>query len=80
MKYYQTFIVITSFTFPVDMLRYDGCFPHSEVDATKISRNLREHNYPLEVKIGRYIDNRHSKPTEGRWESFGCTIKDVETL
>lgn len=79
-KYYQTFVVKTSFTFPIDMLRYDGCFPHSEQDSGKIIRNLTEHEHPLEVKIGRYVDYKHSIPCIGRWESFNCQIDEITII
>ena len=78
-KYYQTFVVETVFNFPIDMLRYDGCFPHSEMDAGKIDRSLtlQGHN-PVEVKIGRYVSTKHDQPTVERWMSFGCKISEVE--
>jgi hypothetical protein len=77
-KYYQTFVVRTSFTFPIDMLRYDGCFPDSEQDSGKIARNLTENKCRLEVKIGRYVDHKNSTPCVGRWQSFGCQISDIK--
>ena len=77
-KYYQTFVVETSFQFPVDMLRYDGCFPASERDSGVIILNLSDMRSPINVKIGRYVDGKHSKPTIERWKSFGCNISDIQ--
>lgn len=76
---YQTFIVHSQFGFPLDMLRYDACFPASGEDAGKIDRSLTNRETPLMVKIGRYVQNKSSMPTIRRWESFGCTISDIKT-
>jgi hypothetical protein len=79
-KYYQTFIVNTRFEFPIDMLRYDSAFPATEQDSGKISRSLTDHESPLEVTIGRFVDTKKSNPpTIERWQSFGCSISQIET-
>ena len=79
-KYYQTFTVTTKFQFPIDMLRYDGCFPHTEIDAGAISRNLTDQTRPITVQIGRYVTNkRMCEPTIERWASFGCKVSEVYT-
>jgi hypothetical protein len=78
-RHYQTFIVETNFRFPIDMMRYDGCFPHTEKDAGLITRNLTDLGNNLKVTMGRYVATRANIPTEGRWESFGCKISEVET-
>jgi hypothetical protein len=77
-RYYQRFTVKTSTTFPLDMLRYDTCFPDTEQDAGKIYYNLVDHRYPLEVKIARWIWQKADRPTIARWESFGCKVSNVE--
>jgi len=65
------FYVVTVFgdgIFPFDMLRRDRATPESEQDSAKIdgfrSRELR-------VRM-------NSLPTEGRWNSFGWIILNVE--
>lgn len=78
-KYYQTFTVETNFLFPIDMLRYDSCFPATEKDAGEIHKNLTANGSPLKVKVARYIDNKATKPTTARWDSFGCRISKIET-
>ncbi|MCK5138810.1 MAG: hypothetical protein KAQ85_03115 [Thermodesulfovibrionia bacterium] len=64
--------------FPVDMLRYDHCYPASENDSAQISysferRSARVKNTKLEVKLCRYA-HKNWVPTSGRWESFGWVI------
>jgi len=63
-------------SFPIDMLRYDACYPTSERDSSLIASTLRD----------RYGRDRWSicvrSPSEnpwtvGRWESFNVKITDV---
>ena len=77
-KYYQTFVVETGFQFPIDMLRYDRCFPDSERDSGLIILSLTDMRNPVNVKIGRYVIVKGDKPTVSRWESFGCKISEIE--
>ena len=77
-KYYQTFVVETGFQFPIDMLRYDGCFPDTEHDSVLIILSLADMRNPVKVKIGRYVSIKRNKPTISRWESFGCKISEIE--
>ena len=64
--------------FPVDMLRYDYCYPASENDSAQIafSFDLRKSKVKpseLEVTLCRYA-HRDWSPTDGRWESFGWEV------
>lgn len=77
-KYYQTFIVRIRFRFPIDMLRYDSCFPSREVDAGLIERSFDGHAPDRTVQIARFVDNKHALPTVERWESFGCKVSKIE--
>ncbi len=52
--------------FPVDMLRYDRCWPATTDDAIAIV------NEPREVRMG---SNQY--PTQDRWTSFGWQITDI---
>lgn len=58
--------------FPLDMLRYDGCFPVRGEDATSIG--LREPECYEETRSVRLRTVR-PKLTEDRWRSFGWKIK-----
>jgi hypothetical protein len=74
--YRQTFEVEGRCIFPVDMLRYDGCFPASEIEAGKIERALDGSNIGLwRVTLKRYIfDTKSQLPTFDRWKSFQATV------
>lgn len=57
--------------FPIDMLRYDTCWPVSSEDASKIRRSIEDvpHRWSIRVTTSR------RGFTDGRWESFGCGIE-----
>lgn len=63
-------------TFPLDMLRYDKCYPQSSVDVDKIHASIRrEFDY---YKADPFINLVSDKlPTDGRWKSFGWKIEEV---
>lgn len=65
--------------FPIDMLRYDACFPatqesavdmvltrHEDPDQYRAKRRVRLRSYAV-VKANAY-------PTEDRWKSFGWVV------
>lgn len=57
--------------FPLDMLRYDNCWPKAETDSAILERSHRErgnHHYVIRVSGLR-------KPTEARWLSFGWKVR-----
>lgn len=75
--------------FPLDMLRYDACYPasNSNPDAvSEIGLSLDIHYkmlYEQEHKVDRIFEvelvrqgscKEGCKPTVGRWESFGWTV------
>lgn len=77
-----TFVVEGQYPFPVDMLRYDACYPATSEDAVQLaeSMNFIRRNVlatqDLEkrtrtVKLTTQLQNR---PTTGRWESFGWKV------
>lgn len=77
--YVHTFTVRPKGTipFPVDMLRYDGCYPSGETEAGKIAENLRswgddpDNRY---VELEAVKDRPDWEPTGGRWDSFGWEV------
>jgi len=78
-KYYQTFVVETNFNFPIDMLRYDCCFPDTEKDSGLIDRSLTSPGMNrIKVKISRFVNTKNQVPSIERWFSFGCQISEVE--
>jgi len=59
--------------FPLDMLRYDSCWPHGQLDAIAlVSQGQRS------VTVARWS---HSKTNDGwnaaRWQSFGWSLKKM---
>ena len=61
--------------FPIDMLRYDRCWPASEEDAAQAQ-------YPgsdgATVRLVAHESNRHWQPTRARWESFGWKVIETD--
>ena len=57
--------------FPVDMLRYDACFPDSEIDSGKIDRSLDGSSIGTwRVRLMRFVWRKSDVPTSDRWKSF----------
>ena len=77
--YYQTFTIEGSFPFPLDMLRYDSCFPATQKDVSGISQSIERTNTEpvVKVRLGRLITNKGERPTEARWRSFGWKVSDI---
>ncbi len=69
--------VTTVHAFPLDMLRYDSCWPESDQDALAIAKSLEK--YPDEacsVTVCRHSTSKRDLGwTDARWESFGCKIE-----
>ena len=69
-------------TFPVDMLRYDSCFPATGEDAGKVAASLdrvcaRGPGDLQHIKLQKY-GMREWGWTERRWENFGWRVEDIE--
>ena len=66
------FTVVGNYPFPLDMLRYDGCYPASTEDATAISASIRgERDEGMGFPRGHSVTLYSNRaPTEGRWQSF----------
>ena len=75
--YVQEFEVEGSGDFPMDMLRYDRCYPAREgTDSANLcaSRYRRSRLPRRKIMLRRLVTNRHAMPTSVRWESFGWWI------
>ena len=65
--------------FPVDMLRYDRCYPASEEDAKAIAQSLAERGrepYRVELKA---LSLSREHWTRARWRSFGAVVVKTVT-
>jgi hypothetical protein len=69
----QTFVVTGTNSFPTDMLRYDHCWPATELDSQMIDKPRRTGD---PVKRSIRLAGRMN-PTVGRWESFGWTVEVI---
>lgn len=58
--------------FPLDMLRYDRCFPGSQSDVMSMAEN--EHTKRRVMLCCDSREMRRRGPTEGRWRSFGWIV------
>lgn len=57
--------------FPVDMLRYDHCWPRNSNDAAEMAASLMHFDEPRK----RTVTLASQQPaTEARWRSFGWTV------
>ena len=74
--YVFTFTVVGRGKFPMDMLRYDECYPRTGADAENIAPVDRP--VAREVVLNTVQDRKHWQPTVGRWQSFGWSV--VPTL
>jgi hypothetical protein len=61
--------------FPVDMLRYDRCWPASEQDSYKMSRDWAEGVRDVVLLTDH---DRIWQPTVGRWRSFTWEVVSSE--
>ena len=73
--------------FPIDMLRYDSCFPLGEDDALKIQKSVDVNaivdgracaTIPVdetrEIRLVKYSHSPNPLWNEARWRSFGWEI------
>lgn len=67
--------------FPIDMLRYDNLVPDAESDSGVIARDYHFRNGEraerVTVVLRRYAE-KSWRPTDGRWQSFGWKVVNVE--
>lgn len=69
---FHTFVVEGRGSFPIDMLRYDSCWPTSEIDAGLVARSFERRQGVRRVETISITGMR--APTDGRWESFGWKV------
>lgn len=75
-----SFTVTGTGLFPLDMLRYDQCWPRTSNDAELIERiNSQYNQYSAATREVQEIElsgaNNHGEPTEDRWKSFGWKVR-----
>lgn len=73
--YCVRFAVIGSGVFPLDMLRYDRCYPQTERDANV----AQGHSLIAEARVVNLEspgNQRHWQPCAARWRSFGWEVME----
>lgn len=69
------FVVSGTTPFPIDMLRYDECWPSTSGDVAAIVTDRHRDNGPLRIELVGI-----KPPTIGRWRSFSWTVEDRVTV
>jgi len=71
----DNFTVVGNISFPIDMLRYDACYPACSQDAARIENSMKFLEHGKEVTL-RCTPNK-SAPTNERWLSFGWKVTAI---
>ncbi len=69
MTYVHRFTVEGSGSFPLDMLRYDGCYPR---DSNAVSHMISKE--PRQIDLTTVMPGKDWQPTSARWSSFGWSV------
>lgn len=73
-KVYETEVTVEGTgAFPIDMLRYDTCYPATEKDANAIRETFLDSKGVTRVTLNRRsVSDR--EPQYARWQSFGWHV------
>lgn len=80
-KLTQKFIVVRGhLAFPLDMLRYDACYPDTEQDSLAMTRTIIDRSNMTWVVLRQDEERSHQAAnwTPARWRSFGWEVVLVE--
>ena len=79
MTYKHFALIRTAESFPLDMLRYDLCFPVEEIDARAIERSLNPmiDAAQIEVLVARFTESAEPRWGYDRWASYRCEVEEV---
>jgi len=69
----ETFKVQGSGEFPIDMLRYDACYPADESDARTMLEGFGSGMHTVYLRK-RYAKKNEQQLTPDRWRSFGWRL------
>lgn len=78
------FTVSGTLPFPLDMLRYDNAWPHTESDAMRIGEACDSRFRQARFKDDKQyrwtvtLTTHAGDPTIGRWRSFGWEVDEVQ--
>ena len=75
------FIVKGRRPFPIDMLRYDNCYPANIPAVESITESLDPQIIDNDPGMTRKVSLKgRVAPTMGRWNSFGWEVTDIQNL
>ncbi len=77
-RYLQKATVTGRGVFPLDMLRYDSCYPTSGTDVSSLHASITEPRGTFSVGLSRVSASAHEQWTTARWASFGWTLEEVQ--
>lgn len=72
MKKTRQFTVRGRCPFPLDMLRYDHCYPYQQRDVGVIEKSQRDNHRSTWYVIT--LETNGSAPTESRWSELGWWV------
>lgn len=77
--YYIRFAVEGSGPLPVDMLRWDGCYP-GDVDAVRdmVVESIQFPAKKVTIRLVHVCSDRKWTPAAERWQSFGWRVVQVQ--
>lgn len=71
----RPFTVVGSGRFPIDMLRYDACWPASSTDSEAVQHSMA-HGTDRDVYTVRLTQAAgYHAPTDQRWASYGWIVQ-----
>ncbi len=71
---YVDFVVEGRGVFPLDMLRYDECYPVNGDDAALLDSFVQERR---KIMLRSLSQMQYGKPTVERWRSFGWSVVHI---
>lgn len=71
------FVVEGRNNFPLDMLRYDACWPASASDVNRLARSLEFNTELKRIELYHVHPARMWDPSTKRWASFDWRVLDV---
>ena len=72
LRWEHRFQVRGSAHFPLDMLRYDHCYPDAQQVAADLSSG--EYNNVRTITLVQHTDTQQPQVTHDRWKSFGWPV------
>jgi hypothetical protein len=79
--YFIRFKVSGHYAFPLDMLRFDACYPYNGEAVGMIERASASDPNRVPgvrtVELAHWSDRKHWEPTAARWSSFGWSVVEV---